>query len=101
MASRRIMRWLVLGAAVAALSACDDIQGRMDQFGKLTSDVLKQIGGGGSDAPAFDLLAAAPVENRALFGVMQAPVDPPVMSLDEMLQTQSFFAVGSVIAMPK
>ena len=32
---------------------------------------------------------------------MQAPVELTPVSLDEMLQTQSFFAVGSVIAMPK
>jgi serine protease len=102
MASRHIMRWLVLGAAVAALGACDDVQGRLDQFGKLTGDVMKQIGGGGgSAAPEADLLTTASVENRALFGVMQAPVELPAVSLDELLQTQSFFAVGSVIAMPK
>lgn len=32
---------------------------------------------------------------------MQAPVELPPVSLEEMLQTQSFFAVGSVIAIPK
>jgi serine protease len=100
MAIRRITGWLVVGVAAAALGACDDLQGRLDQFGKLTGDVLKQIGGGES-SPGADLLAAAPLESRALFGVMQAPVDLPAVSLDEMLQSQSFFAVGSVIAMPK
>jgi hypothetical protein len=32
---------------------------------------------------------------------MQAPVDLAPVNLEEAMQAQSFFAVGSVIAMPK
>jgi serine protease len=99
MASNK-MKVLVLGASLFALAACD----RLDGLGQLAGDVMKQIGGGepeqAAEAPV-DPLASAPVEARAVFGVMQAPVELAPVSLDEMLQTQSFFAVGSVIAMPK
>ena len=96
-----MMRMLVLGVALAALTGCD----RLEQLGQLTSDALNQITGGGGQteeaAAPVDPLASAPVEARAVFGVMQAPVELAPVSLEEMLQTQSFFAVGSVIAMPK
>lgn len=98
--AKPMMRALVLGVALAALAGCD----RVEQLGQLTSDVLNQITGGGQDQQAeaqADPLASAPVEARALFGVMQAPVELTPVSLEEQLQTQSFFAVGSVIAMPK
>ncbi|HOZ28231.1 MAG TPA: S8 family serine peptidase [Hyphomonadaceae bacterium] len=98
--AKPMMRALVLGVALAALAGCD----RVEQLGQLTSDVLNQITGGGQDQQAeapVDPLASAPVEARAVFGVMQAPVELEPVSLEDMLQTQSFFAVGSVIAMPK
>ena len=100
MAARPMMRALVLGVALAALAGCD----RVEQLGQLTSDVLNQITGGGQTEEAaapVDPLTSVPVEARAVFGVMQAPVELAPVSLEEMLQTQSFFAVGSVIAMPK
>lgn len=100
MAVKPMMRGLVLGVALAALTGCD----RLEQLGQLTNDALNQITGGGQTEEAaapVDPLASAPVEARAVFGVMQAPVDLAPVSLEEMLQTQSFFAVGSVIAMPK
>ncbi len=104
MAAKRYATWLAMGAALVTLSACDGAQGRLDEFAKLTGDVLKQISGGQIEtaaAPEVDLLESAPVEARALFGVTQAAVELPPVSLEELLQTQSFFAVGSVIAMPK
>jgi serine protease len=100
MAAKRHLQWLALVGALAAMAGCD----RLDQLGQLTGDVLNQITGGESAQPAqaeVDPLEAAPVEARAVFGVMQAPVELAPVSLEEMLQTQSFFAVGSVIAMPK
>ena len=100
MTAKPMMRGLVLGAALAALVGCD----RLDQLGQLAGDALNQITGGeqAEEAAApVDPLASAPLEARAVFGVMQAPVELPPVSLEEMLQTQSFFAVGSVIAMPK
>lgn len=99
MAGKATVRWLALGVALTALAGCD----RLDQLGQLAGDALSQITGGGTEqaeAPV-DPLEAAPVEARALFGVMQAPVELTPISLEEQLQTQSFFAVGSVIAMPK
>ncbi len=99
MAAKRFVRWLAVGAVIAALGACDALDDRLEQFGKLTGEVLNQISGG--DAAAVDPLTAAPLEARALFGVMQAPVEYAPVDLEEAMQTQSFFAVGSVIAMPK
>jgi serine protease len=99
MAAKQSVRWLVLGAALTALAACDAINDRMDQFGKLTGDVIKQINGDLDEAE--DPLTSAPLEARALFGTVQTAVALPEQSLDELLQTQSFFAIGSVIAMPK
>src|SRR6185436_4591688 len=99
MAVRQKTRWLVVGALLTALGACDAVQDRANKFGKLTDDVLKQINGEEPTAP--DPLTTASLEARALFGVMQAPVEIKPASLDELLQTQSYFAVGSVIAMPK
>ena len=72
--AKPMMRALVLGVALAALAGCD----RVEQLGQLTSDVLNQITGGEPDQQAetpVDPLAAAPVEARALFGVMQAPME--------------------------
>jgi len=104
MSAKPLMRGLVLGVALAALVGCD----RMDELACGAGGVLDQVSGGqprqcgtGVETAAVDPLASAPVEARAVFGVMQAPVDLPPVSLEEMLQTQSFFAVGSVIAMPK
>ena len=103
MAAKRHLQWLALVGALAVTAACD----RLDQLGQLTSDALKQITGGDVETPAgpaVDPLQAAPLEARAVFGVMQAPVELPDVTqqdLEEMLQTQAFFAVGSVIAMPK
>jgi serine protease len=98
MARRHWARLFAAGAMLAALAACDQINDRLDKFGKLTGDVLNQVNGGEA---AQDPLLTASVEERALFGVQQAPIELQPISLDELLQTQSFFAVGSVIAMPK
>ena len=100
---KRIVLGLVAASALAGLGACD----RVAALGDLAGDALAQITGG-SPAPdeaaqpsESDLLAAASLDDRALFGPMAAPMDLQPINLDEMLQTQSFFAVGSVIAMPK
>ncbi len=101
MPTRQVMRWLAAGAMVSALAACDQVGDRLDKFGKMTGDVLNQINGGEEDQAAPDPLLAATPEQRAVFGVQQVAIDPTPVTLEEMLQTQSFFAVGSVIAMPK
>jgi serine protease len=100
---KRIVLGLVAASALAGLGACD----RVAALGDLAGDAFAQITGG-SPAPdetaqpsESDLLAAASLDDRALFGPMAAPMDLQPINLDEMLQTQSFFAVGSVIAMPK
>ncbi len=103
MAAKRRLQWLALVGALSLAAGCD----RLDQLGQLTSDVIAQVTGASPSepsGPAVDPLQMAPVEARALFGAMQAPVVLPDVSqqdLEEMLQTQTFFAVGSVIAMPK
>src|SRR5262245_23578734 len=88
---------LAAGAALTALSACDQVQSRLDQFGKLTDDVVNQVNGGEAQ-PAQDPLLAAPIEARAVFGVQTAPIELPAVTLDDLLQTQSFYAVGSLVA---
>ena len=100
---KRIVLGLVAASALVGLGACD----RVAALGDLAGDALAQITAG-SPAPdeaaqpsESDLLAAASLDDRALFGPMAAPMDLQPINLDEMLQTQSFFAVGSVIAMPK
>jgi serine protease len=99
MGGKRFVRWIIAGAAASLFGACDAVNDRIDKFGKLTGEVLKQISG--EDTEYADPLTTAPLEARALFGVMQAPVDLAPVNLEEAMQTQSFFAVGSVIAMPK
>lgn len=98
MSKRLGAAWLAAGVAAVALAGCDQVKSRADAFGKLVGDVMAQLSG--DDAPA-DPLAAAPLEARALFGVRQQPVELKPVSLDELLQTESFYAVGSVIAKPK
>jgi len=94
---------IMAAVGLLGLGACD----RMSALSELASGALAQITGSGpaTNSPAppsdSDRLAAASLDERAVFGVMSAPVDLQPLSLDEMLQTQSFFAVGSVIAMPK
>ncbi len=46
-------------------------------------------------------LAAMPIEARALAGTLQTPAPVQPQTLDEMLSTHGYFAVGSVIAQPK
>jgi serine protease len=99
MAGRRLGRWLIVGAAASLLGACDAVNDRLERFGQLTDEVIRQISG--ADSEEADPLTSAPLEARALFGVMQAPVELAPVNLEEAMQTQSFFAVGSVIAMPK
>ncbi|HVY87553.1 MAG TPA: hypothetical protein VG942_01700, partial [Hyphomonadaceae bacterium] len=104
MAANRFAKWLVVGAALTAITACDQVQDRLNKFGKLTDQVIKQVSGQDTDdqpVSPVDALKAAPVEARALFGKVQAYVEPPPMTLQDMLSTQSFYAVGSIIAEPK
>ncbi|MEZ5938725.1 MAG: S8 family peptidase [Hyphomonadaceae bacterium] len=97
----RHARWLGVGAALLALSACDAVQSRLDALSELTDAVAKQINTEILGAPPEDPLTAAPLEARALNGVRIAATEVAPVSLDEMLSTQSFYAVGSVIAQPK
>ena len=102
MAIKRIVLCMAAAGALAGLGACD----RVGALGQLAGDALGQItGGGSSTGPGLpseeDLLAAASLDDRAVFGPMSAAMELTPLSLDEMLQTQSFFAIGSVIAMPK
>ena len=91
---------LAVGVALTALASCDQVQSRIDKLSKLSADVAKQVGGDvlGNDLGA---LAAMPVEARALAGTLQTPVPVQPQTLDEMLSTHGYFAVGSVIAQPK
>lgn len=104
MAFKRALLGVALAGALVGLGGCD----RVEALGQLAGEALGQLTGGQPAAPEGpvlpseqELLAAASLDDRALFGAMSAPVDLQPLSLDEMLQTQSFFAIGSVIAMPK
>jgi len=102
MAMKRYVTGCALAAMLAATAGCD----RLNEAGKLASDALSQLTGGSQESQVLvltddQILAAASVDDRALFGPMQAPVALAPINVDEMLQTQRFYAVGSVIAMPK
>ena len=104
MAIKRCVTGFALAAALLSSAGCD----RLNEVGKLAGDALDQITGGGQeqDAPVLvvsdeQILAAASVDDRALFAPMQAPIELTPINVDELLQTQRFYAVGSIIAMPK
>jgi serine protease len=102
MVMKRYVTGCALAAMLAATAGCD----RLNEAGKLASDALSQLTGGSQESQVLvltddQILAAASVDDRALFGPMQAPVALAPINVDEMLQTQRFYAVGSVIAMPK
>jgi len=103
MAMKRYVTGFALAAALLSSAGCD----RLNEAGKLAGDALNQITGGKQeDAPVIvvsdeQLLAAASVDDRALFAPMQAPIELTPINVDELLQTQRFYAVGSIIAMPK
>src|SRR5579871_6731804 len=99
--ARSIRLWLALGGALAALAACDQVQSRMDKLSKLADDVMKQVGGEALGQPQANSMASVPLDARALSGKRQPAAAIPVKSLQEELATESFFAVGSVIAKPK
>jgi serine protease len=101
MSGRLGLHLLTGTVALATLAACDQVQSRLDKFSKLSKDVEAQISGDVLGQSAPDPLTAAPLDKRALAGRLQAPVPIQPMTLDEMLSTQSFYAVGSVIAKPK
>lgn len=92
---------LAIAAALAGLTACDQVRTRIDKFTKLSQEAAKQIDGDLLGQAPADPLAAAPLEAKALAGTLQPPVQVQPMTLEEMLSTQSFYAVGSVIAKPK
>ncbi len=89
-----------LAAGLLGLGACDQTQDRLDQFSHLSDCVAKQVSGDACEEAAT-ALAAAPLEARALWGKRAEPVELQPASLDDLLQTESYFAVGSVIAKPK
>lgn len=90
-------------AMLAATAGCDRINEAAQAAGQAWSQMT---GGGAPDQGVLvlsddQILAAASVDDRALFGTMSAPMELTPINVDELLQTQRFFAVGSVIAMPK
>ncbi|MEP7209411.1 MAG: hypothetical protein ABI740_01130 [Alphaproteobacteria bacterium] len=101
MAGRLGLHVLTGIVALAGLAACDQVQSRFDKFSKLSKDVAQQVDGDVLGQAPADPLTAAPLDKRALAGRIQPAVVIQPMTLDEMLSTQSFYAVGSVIAQPK
>ena len=101
MRTRHAGRWLALGTALGLVTACEAVDRRLEQFGALADSVYEQINTEILGKAPIDPLAAAPLDARALNGVRIQAVEPEPVSLDEMLSTQTFFAVGSVIAKPR
>ena len=103
MANARYVTGFALAAALALTAGCD----RLEEAGKLAGEAFSQItGGAASEEPVLvltddQILAAASVDERALFGPMQAPIALTAINVDELLQTQRFYAVGSIIAKPR
>ena len=99
----RYVTGAALAAALAITAGCD----RLEEAGKLAGEAISQITGGGpAEQPVLiltdeQILASASVDDRALFGPMQAPIALTAIDVDELLQTQRFYAVGSVIAKPR
>lgn len=96
------LKAMLTAAVLVGVTGCD----RLSEVGKLAGDALSQLTGGSQDSGVLvvsddQILAAASVDDRALFGTMSAPMELTPINVDELLQTQRFFAVGSVIAMPK
>lgn len=94
-------RWLALGAACVVVSGCEAADRRLDQFSELVDSVYEQISTEILGNPPANPLTAVPVDARALSGQMVAAVEPEPVSLEERLSTQTYFAVGSVIAKPR
>lgn len=99
----RYVMGAALATALAVTAGCD----RLGEAGKLAGEAISQITGGApAEQPVLvlsddQILAAASVDDRALFGPMQAPIALTAINVDELLQTQRFYAVGSVIAKPR
>lgn len=99
---KRYVTGFVLATALVTMTGCD----RLNEAGKLAGDALSQLTGGAQDSGVLvisdeQIMAAASVDERALFGTMSAPIALTPINVDDLLQTQRFFAVGSIIAMPK
>ena len=99
----RYVTGAALSAVLAITAGCD----RLEEAGKLAGEAISQITGGGTAEPPVlvltdaQILASASVDDRALFGPMQAPIALTAINVEELLQTQRFYAVGSVIAKPR
>ena len=85
MAIKRYVTGFALAAALLSSAGCD----RLNEVGKLAGDALNQISGGKQeDAPVLvltdeQILAAASVDDRALFAPMQAPIELTPINVDE------------------
>ncbi len=100
-----LKRGLAIGLATAALTllpACDLIESRKRNFDELSDQVKKQISHDVlGEASQEDRLAAASVESRALSGRLEPAPEIADVTIDEALRTESYFAVGSIIAKPR
>ncbi len=88
--------------ALCALSACEEVEQKQKNFEDLTGRVSDQISHDVLGEPtAIDYLERASVVDRAMAGVLSAPVEAADQTLEDALRTESYFVVGSVIAKPK
>lgn len=94
-------RWLALGAVCIVVAGCEAADRRIDQFGELVDSVFEQISTEILGNAPVNPMTSVPVDARALSGQMVPAFEPEPATLEERLSTQTFFAVGSVIAKPR
>ncbi len=100
--SSRVRLGPVAALGLALLAAgCEAAQTRIDQLAELARQVGDQVSGTGDKPSTPDPLTTSPLESRALAGTIEPAVEIAAVSLEDLLQTESYFAIGSVIAKPK
>ena len=105
MMKARFAKLAITGGAMALvtmLASCEKVEERKQNFEQLANDVQDQLSHDVLGEPTDDeILQAASLEARALAGVKTEAAVLEDRTLDEVLRTESYFAVGSVIAKPR
>ena len=105
MMKARFAKLAITGGAMALvtmLASCEKVEERKQNFEQLANDVQDQLSHDVLGEPTDDeILQAASLEARALAGVKTEAAVLQDRTLDEVLRTESYFAVGSVIAKPQ
>ncbi len=101
----RFVKTALSGGALAfclTLAACEKVEERKKNFEELSGQVQEQLTHDVLGEPTDqEILQAASLDDRALAGVMVQRAGVADVTLEEALRTESYFAVGSVIAKPR